>query len=79
MNERPNPPWLPPLRGVVLEVLRGRLWERSAIRSGTSGAIRPTVLAGHARPPFWLAWAALNEEGLSWATYEIYNIIHAYK
>jgi len=30
----------------------------------------------HGCPTFWLAWAVLNEEELSWATYKIYNTVN---
>lgn len=30
-------------------------------------------------PTFWFAWAALSEKELSWVTYNIYNIVNAYK
>ena len=33
----------------------------------------------HKCPTFWLAWAALSEEGLSWAVYKIYNTVNIYK
>jgi len=33
----------------------------------------------HGHPNFWLAWAELSEEKLSWTAYKIYNIANVYK
>lgn len=33
----------------------------------------------HEYPMFWLAWAALSKELLSWAAYKIHKIANVYK
>lgn len=33
---------------------------------------------GRGYPTFWIAWTALSEKELSWAAYEIYNVVNVY-
>jgi len=45
-----------------------------------ASAVPPAVGKGytHRCSTFWLAWAALSGEGLSWSTYKINNIGNVY-
>lgn len=33
----------------------------------------------HGCPAFWLAWASLSEEELSWTAYKMCNTVNVYK